>query len=1751
MIIFAKKRDRLQGYNRSSNDSDSNVYQSVQSISGSGMADILQAGTERLTVTAASRRGYSERYTINDIKDAGRNTSTVTTKGGTVGAGGSSHTKYSANGKMASASINGGNGGSYSTGDNEQTAGFIDMNGDGLPDYVDNGAIKMNLGRNAWRDKELDKLEKHNLSEGDSRTVGISLSISTGGGGGGKKDINNSEATATVSAGISGGVNYSVSVMQTKSMLIDMNGDGLPDLVSADNGVFTVRYNLGDRFQTQTDGDETPVFDRAPGWPIDGEALVRFTTLTDGNLLTDVFKNLPLVGNKVSSAVDNLFSGKGVTINPYGSKMGDYLNKLETNSSITVGLSASANVGGTMKIPLPPTPLSLDPSVGGGGGIMANANLNGVTMRLMDMDGDGLPDRVLRIPGTNCLWVQRNLSGRVGLLRMIHIPQGGAYALDYAWEKGTNRMPQSRYVLSGVTMKENPGLRRQPGGAHEYTTRYAYHDGYYDRTERAFYGFTTVTAYYADGGKQETWYYNDRYYRHGMARQQTRYDKDGNVLQTTLYETDAYPYARVLRQETQTREARGDGGTVRTEQRYEYDEYGNITVLRDYADGTAVIRAQITYTGFPAGYLHAHPQQITVYEEGSGPPRLLRQRTGTYNTRGSPVTLQQYYGEGHLEYAQTRLQWDEYGNLAQVITENSGGKERWVRYEYDAELHQYVETITQGGTGISGGYSSQTAWDKARGVKAAETDENGQIIKYTYDEYGRLLTVRSPYDGDTGTAAVEYAYYTEEDINWYAVTKNKVRFDSDNQDVITTVLQADSLGRKLYAAKSGQVRQARGWNVSGAAEYDGKGRAVKTGQPYFVAGTDVKDLLAGGIRMVNATEQEYDSLDRVVQVTLPDGARERIEYGIRAGQRYDLAVDANGNRSERVYDGRMNTVRTARYGNSGGAALTGGTFAYNGLGEMLQAFDAAGNPLTFTYDLLGRRLSMESADSGKSEYVYDRAGNLVEETNSELHSRGQYIKHEYDGMNRLVKTVYPTLQTAVYEYGLPEETEHRQAGRLIRLTDSSGVVEYEYGKLGETVKERKTLNKQTGASRTRTAVFQYRGNYLGQMESITYPDGEEVSYAYDYGGNVTGVTGKNRKVDFTYVKQIDYDEWGQRVYLQLGNDTETWYTYNEKRRWLDEIQTKSGNTVLQNIQYRFDPVGNVLGYTNNAGTYQTKQDYSYDNLYQLTGVEGETTNRRFGMTEYTGYYTQQYRFDSEGLGNMTLKSSSTAVNPPRLLGDPLDYQLNYEYEAGYAHRASRIGNQYYRYDLNGSVTAVQDHPFEPEAAHGNPTVHDLGDNTYYTEGGWGLNEPKAGTAAGTAAAAKSRKEYRWDDKNRLQYSNDGRYSVRYTYGEDGERTGKWVNSNVGGESESLYFGKLWTWHYDGMAADYTGMNSKHIFVGETRIATKVVYADGSFIRTAEEERQFYYHSDHLGSAQLITDYKGREYERFEYTPYGELWVEKASAASTLDVPYRFTGKERDKETGLYYYGARYLDPRDSRWLSVDPAMGEYIPQAPVNDEARKHNQNLPGMGGVFNTVNFHVYHYAGNNPVKYTDPDGREEKIPVILIGAQGTKAHNTAYGRVAQFIMGLGYQVKPNNGMRKTIEGEVVSKQRPDWQGFASNNKEVKYWELKQKSPWGESSAIKDIRKYIDSARAMGINAQVGEALGPIAENVPVNGMDGVFMDINSPSPGVILYNAYIYGPDLSPIPVEINQETVLKILAVLAAVAGALSGVPSPVFD
>ena len=126
-------------------------------------------------------------------------------------------------------------------------------------------------------------------------------------------------------------------------------------------------------------------------------------------------------------------------------------------------------------------------------------------------------------------------------------------------------------------------------------------------------------------------------------------------------------------------------------------------------------------------------------------------------------------------------------------------------------------------------------------------------------------------------------------------------------------------------------------------------------------------------------------------------------------------------------------------------------------------------------------------------------------------------------------------------------------------------------------------------------------------------------------------------------------------------------------------------------------------------------------------------------------------------------------------------------------------------------------------------------------------------------------------------------------------------------------------------------------------------------------------------------------QQIEYMPYGETWIDEGTDLNVIG--YKFTGKELDTETGLYYYGARYLDPQSSRWLSPDPVLPQYLPEMPVNDDTKERNKKLPGKGGVFNPVNMQVYHYAANNPVKYVDPTGESTYINetgnVLLVDVQ------------------------------------------------------------------------------------------------------------------------------------------------------------------------
>jgi RHS repeat-associated protein len=125
----------------------------------------------------------------------------------------------------------------------------------------------------------------------------------------------------------------------------------------------------------------------------------------------------------------------------------------------------------------------------------------------------------------------------------------------------------------------------------------------------------------------------------------------------------------------------------------------------------------------------------------------------------------------------------------------------------------------------------------------------------------------------------------------------------------------------------------------------------------------------------------------------------------------------------------------------------------------------------------------------------------------------------------------------------------------------------------------------------------------------------------------------------------------------------------------------------------------------------------------------------------------------------------------------------------------------------------------------------------------------------------------------------------------------------------------------------------------------------------------------------------------EYTPYGESWVDDGTNKNITG--YRFTSKVLDTETGLYYFGARYLVPQTSQWISPDPAIGDYFPVPPTGEHANKYNRSLPGQGGVFNPTNLAIYHYAGNNPIKYVDPDGEADILSRDLLPSRGYKLGN------------------------------------------------------------------------------------------------------------------------------------------------------------------
>jgi RHS repeat-associated protein len=1418
---------------------------------------------------------------------------------------------------------------------------YLDINGDGLPDKVfRNGYVSLNMGysfgtKEYWNFNDVQKTKTSlvDMSAGyGSVSVGIEIDPTTGELRGGSFQYQRDNGSFVAGIGAHSSSNT------PEILFMDVNGDGLPDQVSYLNSSVEVRLNNGNGFE----------------------------------------KDLIVW------------------------KSNDPISK-------TVNLTGSFNAAGTFGFPLFVIPkIVFNPRYNLSGSVSREEK------RFMDFTCDGNLDYVVSHGPTN-MKLYRSTIGRTNLLKKVTRPMNAYFELAYEQTGNTYDMPQAMWTLSQVKIFDG----HTGDGIDTLVSRFEYANGYRDRQERVFYGFETVKTHQLDEkGKiyrsVVNTYENRNYYTKGallseimMDSQGNKYtenintyvlkpgkDADGKVLNhvffPALIQTDKHFYERKNEPQKSTRVS------------FVYDDYGNVKEYTNHGDlewAGDNLTAKIGYWNVADKNIVSIPKSIVVTDNKNN---TMRQRETTIdNNTGKIKTIRQKLDN---QWAVVDLFYDKYGNLDSVLRPaNYKGQRMHLAYEYDTVVHSFVTRVRD-----AFGYSSSMSYDYRFGQVLSTTDINNQQTLYQLDKLGRIKKIQGPYEIASGQEfTIEFDYYPHAPIPW-AHTKH---YDPEYPgNFMETALFTDGLGRVLQTKKDTELyptRRGNGHNdarvVSGKVLYDAFGRAVESYYPVVDKKPEIKDFETA-VDTVPPTRIVYDILDRTTYTFLPDDSRIIYEYGFDKDRQDKLQfmtqiTDPNGLITQQFTDirGRQTAVKAP------GDTWT--SFVYNAIDELVEATDDLGNTTLSQYDMLGRRTLRNHPDAGINEYKYDLSGNLISQMTPNLRAKGKPIVYEYD-YNRPLAIVYPenTINNVRYEYGAPG-AEHNRAGRISVLEDATGAQEFFYGPLGEVVKNIRTIVVPDDDIYTFETQWEY--DTWNRLKKLTYPDGEEVFYAYNRGGMLKSMYGKKKGHRYDYLTQLGYDKFGDRVFLSYGNGTQTTYEYDQRRRRLQNISahTSTGRQMMDHT-FSYDAVGNITQLQSNAPIPQEglkggnfTYEYQYDHLYRLTGAEGSyrgathehryTLAMSYGSTGAIQHKDQQHQFRGYDDPEWAPRHKTT-------------YTWDYEYNSKQPHAPSKIGELTYTYDANG-----------------NPT-------------GWQSTENN------------QRRQILWDEENRMRAIANNGVTHHYMYDASGERV---IKST--GDGQTIYIDGF-PMGGSGVAGNYTmyvnpfmvvnNMKfTKHYYAGSQRIVSKLgemgshqdmlnprqmkraggstilwdnkelrhkeqlianfkelgldgilftagksgktpygrikkYFRDGGqlpgegsdSLSTGKVERLlFFYHPDHLGSSSSITDASGEVYQHVQYFPFGETFVEERTG--TQYTPYLYNGKELDEETGLYYYGARYYDPRISMFYGVD-VLAEHPNQTDKSP-----------------------YIYTWNNPINLSDPDGNFPDGEIsfgLTYGTGGLKAN-------------------------------------------------------------------------------------------------------------------------------------------------------------------
>ena len=1363
------------------------------------------------------------------------------------------------------------------------TQSILDINGDGYPDWINqkNNTIEITYtnANGQLTDKKIsfDFNPTKGISESTNINAGISLSATMPNliAPMGHKENwqiqlqkEGSSSNNTTSASVSISENFSSSKSISASEWIDFNADGLPDYVfeeltkdEQNNKIrkLYIKYNISGTSFTEPHllFDNNTVISSDASSSVGAGLGVNVSICGQASAgggismtYTDTKNNATFRDMNGDGLVDYVISDGNGNTNILYNVGGKLLTEptIEDKESLITSKSTSNSVSCNVAVPIQISIVSLTPSVTGS----YSDGISKATNTIMDIDGDGFPD-IVSSNKADKLNFKRSKIRRTGKLKSVTLPLKGKINLDYTPNLHNYRNPHARYCLS---MVEVTGGSKELG-ATSFKDTITYSGGNYNRCERTFLGFDTVSVSNLNTLQGDsiyrttkTAYATNSFYTKGLVLSTSLLDSTNNVLSTTEYEytivgdtlKEERVYPALLKK---TSHIYDDENALSTTREYAYDKRGNL--ISYSIDGE--LNANITY--------HEHkivknaPRNIEVTGNGA----TLQRRSSKIDDKGNVTQISVAVNDA-VE-AVYDMEYDTYGNVTKFIRPENNNDERVsVSVKYDEKQHLYPIEVFD-----SYGFTSYTEYNELLGLPTKQTDINGAIIEYKYDEKGRLSTITAPKEKEVGKEhTLKFEYILEGEV-YKGITHHNTP-----EGGFEVHAYIDSLGREKYTETTSNIYENGMISAktirSAYTKYDAFSRKVEQ-----IKACNLENIsLESGVETFSL--HCFDELDRPVLSTFIDGSEVSMQYKIDTEEQTGkttlvcTTTDAEGRISNTYTDAIGRTIATENIVSGEPIRVVN---TYDALSRVVEVLHPNEHISTYKYDMLGNVIETKTPDAGTVTAEYTPQGQILTRTTA----NGEVVSYnyEFERLKSVAYSLHPN-DSVIYTYG-DKTAENFQKGRLISVRYPMGSEEYTYGNMGEVIKNVKSIviDESTKKNHTYTSEFEY--DSWNRIQKMVYPDGEVVDYEYYSNGELKSITGEKDGITYPYLVETGYNVNGQTAYRKLGNNTEHRYFYDCK----DRLQTSTlhiGSEKISENTYNYDKVDNITSIHDN-GTYF--QNYTYDELNRLISASGYD----FGSVDdaHSSYsMTMEYNKMSSPI---VFNQSITTDNGTTFKNNTYLYNQESQPNA-----PIQIGNTRYTYDKAGNPTSVLD------------------------SNGVG-------------------KDMVWDAENRLRQITDHKEGLFHSYAYDhtGERIlkryGTAQNAYVNGASAGTLRNS--TDNYSAYASAYFVENNngytKHYYAGATRLVSKIgegVYENENYTSYGDEEKdQYFYYQDHLGSSTYITDINGGIAQYSAYTPYGEMFREYRNV-----TPYRFNGKELDTETGLYYYGARYYNPNTALWLGVDP-----------------------------------------------------------------------------------------------------------------------------------------------------------------------------------------------------------------------------------------